>query len=164
VDDVSEAAFREHYGRIYQYVRRRTDTHEQAEDLAQSVFVTAAEHLSRAQLDEAPTLAWLYTVAERRLIDEARRRERRGRELPLAERATPARADDYGRRVAVAITGALRRLPDSQREVVVLRLLEGRPFAGIAAQLGTSEAACKMRFARALGTVRDELRKAGIEP
>lgn len=164
MDDVSEAAFREHYGRIYRYVRRRTDSHEQAEDLAQSVFVAAAEHLSRAQLDEAPTLAWLYTVAERRLIDEARRRERRGSEVPLADAATPPRTDEYGRRVASAIREALRRLPDGQREIVVLRLLEGRPFAGIAAQVGASEAACKMRFARALSTVRELLQKEGIEP
>jgi RNA polymerase sigma-70 factor (ECF subfamily) len=164
VDDVSEAAFREHYGRIYRYVRRRTETHEQAEDLAQSVFVAAAEHLSRAQLDEAPTLSWLFTVAERRLIDEARRRERRGPDVPLAEAATPAHADGYGGRVASALREALRRLPDGQREVVVMRLLEGRPFAGIAAQVGTSEAACKMRFARALSTVRDQLKQEGIEP
>jgi len=161
---VSEAAFREHYGRIYRYVRRRTDTHEQAEDLAQSVFAKAAEHLSRAELAGAPTLAWLYTVAERRLIDEARRRERRGVEVTLVDEATSARANEYGREVSSALRGALRSLPQAQREVVVLRLLEGRPFAEIAVHLGASEAACKMRFARALGTIRHRLQGEGIEP
>ena len=161
---MSEAAFREHYGRIYRYVRRRTETHEQAEDLAQSVFATAAEHLSRAQLEDAPTLAWLYTVAERRLIDEARRRARRSPEVSLVGEATPARASEYGREVAAALRSALRSLPQAQREVVALRLLEGRPFAEIAARLGASEAACKMRFARALGTIRGQLQREGIEP
>lgn len=161
---MSETAFREHYGRIYRYVRRRTDTHEQAEDLAQSVFAAAAEHLSRARLDDASTLAWLYTVAERRLIDAARRRERRAPQIAYTDAAIPARTTEYGRGVAAALRAALRSLPDGQRDVVVLRLLEGRPFAEIAAQVGASEAACKMRFARALRTVRDQLQEEGIEP
>lgn len=163
MSDVSEAAFREHYGRIYRYIRRRTATHEQAEDLAQSVFAAAAEHLSRARLDETPTLAWLYTVAERRLIDEARRRVRHGTAVPLDDSATRARAE-YGRELSSALGRALRGLPEAQREVVVLRLLEGRPFAEIAARVGASEPACKMRFARALRTVRDTLQEEGIEP
>jgi RNA polymerase sigma-70 factor (ECF subfamily) len=161
VGDVSEAAFRDHYRRIYRFARRRTETHEQAEDVAQSVFAAAAEHLGRVQPGAPPTLAWLYTVAEHRLIDEARRRQRRGATIPLVEAEAPTA---FGRDVATALGSALRLLPASQREVVVLRLLEGRPFAEVAARLGTSEAACKMRFARALDSVREALRNEGIEP
>jgi RNA polymerase sigma-70 factor (ECF subfamily) len=161
VSDVSEAAFRDHYRRIYRFARRRSETHEQAEDVAQSVFAAAAEHLGRVRPEAPPTLAWLYTVAERRLIDEARRRERRGSALPLTEAAA---STEFGRDVSAALRSALGALPASQREVVVLRLLEGRSFAEVAARVGTSEAAAKMRFARALDSVREALRREGIEP
>jgi DNA-directed RNA polymerase specialized sigma24 family protein len=55
-------------------------------------------------------------------------------------------------------------LPDSQRRVVVAKLWEGRSLAEIAQRLGTSEAACKMRFARGLARLRDRLKEEGIEP
>jgi RNA polymerase sigma factor (sigma-70 family) len=161
VNDVSEAAFRDHYRRIYRFARRRTESHEQAEDVTQSVFTTAAEQLAASRLDAPPTLAWLYTVAERRLIDEARRRDRRGTPLPLAETAAPV---EYGRDVAAGLRAALGALPQSQRDVVLLRLVGGRTFAEIGAELGVSEAGAKMRFARALATVRELLREEGLEP
>jgi DNA-directed RNA polymerase specialized sigma24 family protein len=70
----------------------------------------------------------------------------------------------YGGQVAVALRAALTALPATQREVVVLRLVEGRSFAEIAERLGATEAACKMRFLRGLASVRDVFEKEGIEP
>ena len=52
----------------------------------------------------------------------------------------------------------------SQREVVVLKLLRGASFTEIAAAVGTSEEAARMRFSRALRSVRAELEKEGFEP
>jgi DNA-directed RNA polymerase specialized sigma24 family protein len=69
---------------------------------------------------------------------------------------------EYGASVASAIRAALDRLPDPQRRVVVMKLLQGASFAEIASSVGTTEAACKMRFARGLESVRDELRQAGL--
>jgi DNA-directed RNA polymerase specialized sigma24 family protein len=45
-----------------------------------------------------------------------------------------------------------------------MKLLEGRTFAEIAALVGASEPACKMRFARGLEAVRAQLREQGFEP
>jgi DNA-directed RNA polymerase specialized sigma24 family protein len=55
-------------------------------------------------------------------------------------------------------------LPESQRQVVVAKLWEGRSLAEIAGRLGTSEAACKMRLARGLAQLRDRLKEEGVEP
>ena len=55
-------------------------------------------------------------------------------------------------------------MPDDQRRVVVWRLLEGRPFAEIAARLGTSEEACRMRFVRGLRALREEFEREGATP
>ena len=66
------AAFRRHYGEIYRFLRRRTESDEAAEDLAQAVFADAAARLRQLEQDDPPVLAWLYTVARRRLVDRAR--------------------------------------------------------------------------------------------
>ena len=166
VDDLSEQAFRRHYARIYRYLRRRTPTDEEADELAQSVFVQAAARLDGAKPGATPVLAWLYTVAQRRLVDRARQARRRFETIAGldAARLEPVEERRYGPEVAQALAAALAALPEKQRQVAVLKLLEGRSFAEIAGRVGATEAACKMRFARALEALREELEKSGIVP
>ena len=71
---------------------------------------------------------------------------------------------EYGPSVAASLRAAVDRLPDAQRRVVVLKLLRGASFAEVAVALGTSEEAARMRFSRALRSVRADLEKEGIEP
>jgi DNA-directed RNA polymerase specialized sigma24 family protein len=61
---------------VYVFVLRRVRTHHDAEDLAQEVFVDAVE--AELESENPPLLAWLYTVARRRLIDDLRRQARSG--------------------------------------------------------------------------------------
>lgn len=46
----------------------------------------------------------------------------------------------------------------------MLKLLRGASFAEIASTLGTTEEAARMRFSRALRSVRADLEKEGVEP
>jgi RNA polymerase sigma factor (sigma-70 family) len=166
VEDPAASAFRRHYAQVLAYLRRRTATPEQAEDLAQAVFADAAERLQEAGPSSPPVLAWLYTVARRRLADAARRAGSTPRTIASVEalRAQPASETTYGPALAHALRESIERLPEGQRRVVVLKLLEGRSFAEIAHDVGASEAACKMRFARGLEALRDDLARMGIEP
>jgi len=47
---------------------------------------------------------------------------------------------------------------------VVLKQLRGLSFADIAARVGATEEACKMRFARGLEALRRDLEREGLEP
>ncbi len=66
--------------------------------------------------------------------------------------------------VREALGRALRRLPSEQRDVVASRLLEERAFAEVAQRLGIEEAAARMRFSRAIATVRTALEEEGVGP
>jgi RNA polymerase sigma-70 factor (ECF subfamily) len=162
--DLAEATLDERYGELFRFVRRRTASDAEAEEITQSVFAQAAARLDAVEQGLPPPLAWLYTVAQRRLIDEARRRATRGTALPLAGRMSEAREASYGPEVAAALKAALAALPRTQREVVVLRLVEGRSFAEIAERIGSTEGACKMRFRRGLASVRATFEQEGIGP
>lgn len=156
-----EHVFREHRGQIYRFLRRRTGSHEEAEDLTQRVFADAAAALSSANPPES-LLAWLYAVAHRRFVDELRRRQR---QPPAAGLVEAVHVDPfYGSGVAQALIRTVGGLPADQRRVVVMKVFEERSFAEIAAELGTTEAACKMRFSRAIRRLRHELREEGLEP
>ncbi len=163
MDHLAEASLHEPYRQVFHFVRRRTASDAEAEEITQSVFAQAAAQLDAVKQGLPPPLAWLYTVAQRRLIDEARRRTIRSAALPLAVRAPEAEAS-YGGDVAGALKAALAALPHAQREVVVLRLVEGRSFAEIASRMGSTEGACKMRFRRGLASVRSTFEREGIQP
>jgi len=155
VNDVAERAFRRHYDQVYRYLRWRTLDHHRAEELTQQVFAEAAGSLRETG---DPPLAWLYTVAKRRFADEARKRGAQVSPVPAPE------TREYGVDVAAALRAALQRLPDGQRQVVVLKLLRGARFAEIGETLGLTEAAAKMRFVRALEALRTELEGEGVTP
>src|ERR1700751_4614167 len=109
--DPAAEAFERHYGSVYRYVRRRATGRDDAEDLTQEVFAAAVAALGEARVESPPPLSWLYTVAQRRLIDAARREQRT--DVPAEEQAT----DDpvYGSQVAESLTRAVAELPESQR-------------------------------------------------
>lgn len=157
-------AVQSQYQDVLLFVRARLGSADDAEDVAQEVFADAVEMLAASARAAPPTLGWLYTVARRRLIDESRRRVRRRTVSLELVGGLESRQDPYGGLVAQAFDVALGGLTEPQRQVVVLRLLEGRSFAEIADSLRTTEVACRMRFMRALQHLRTEFQKEGLTP
>lgn len=158
MEELAAQAFRRHYRQVYGFVRRRSPSDAHAEDITAEVFADAAAALDRFRPGATPVLAWLYTVARRRLADEARRRSRVVDLAPVEPQA------EYGPEVAAVLRRAIAALPDAQRPVVVLKLIEGRSFREIAARLGISEAACKMRCSRGIERLREQLENEGVHP
>jgi RNA polymerase sigma-70 factor (ECF subfamily) len=140
---------------VYRFLLRRTRNHCDAEELTQQVFADATAALSRSEPPQSMR-GWLYAVAERRLIDELRRRKRAA---TFADAAT-ADLGDTGGDTMQALEDAVDRLPDLQRRVVVMRIVEERTYEEIAQALDCNEAACKMRFSRAMRRLRNELEVA----
>jgi RNA polymerase sigma-70 factor, ECF subfamily len=152
----------DHYREVFRYVRRRVRSVEEAEDVTQDAFASAAAALTSSAADAPPPLAWLYTVAQRRIIDEARRNGHR-RALPL-ELVEPESPPDYGNSTRDVLAAGLAAMPDGQRRVVVGRLLRGQSFAELARDVGASEEACRMRFMRGLQQLREMFEKEGLKP
>jgi RNA polymerase sigma-70 factor (ECF subfamily) len=164
LEGVAEDAFRQHRTEIYRYLRRRTTSIDQAEELTQQVFADAALTLSRMTARPGSVLALLYTIARRRVADEARRYNQHGQHVPLDELDDEPAAPDPANDVAHALHDAIALLPSEQPRVVCLKLIEGCSFAEIASLIGISEAAAKMRFQRGLAALRQELERQGIHP
>ncbi|MCC6349561.1 MAG: sigma-70 family RNA polymerase sigma factor [Candidatus Eisenbacteria bacterium] len=137
------------------------DPHE-AEDLAQDVMATLLRTLPRFRGD-ASLSTWTYTVARRAC---GRRRQRLARERPLAEvsQALEAAPPEAGplrslerRQLGEALERAIAALPAAQRDVVVLRDVEGLTAAEVGRILGIGERAVKSRLHRARLALRERL-------
>jgi RNA polymerase sigma-70 factor (ECF subfamily) len=140
------------------------------DDVLQETLLQAHQSLPGFE-DQGPGSfqRWLFSVAENRLKDlhkyHAAQKRHPSREaapgppvLPPARGPSPssgARRNETVARVAAHVA----RLPDPEREVLVMRALEERTFAEIAQALGKPQATVQGLFARALRMLKDEFRR-----
>jgi RNA polymerase sigma factor (sigma-70 family) len=156
------AVYDHHRLQVYRHLLRRTGSAQDAEELTQVVFTEAVAAVA-AGTRPSRMLAWLFAVAERRFVDEVRRRSRTaafGRKS-----FAPASQEVEDRPpLAQVVRDGMELLPEDQREVVIMRIFEGRPYTEISTRVGVSEAACKMRFSRGVSLLRRFLQAEGVAP
>ena len=122
-----------------------------ADDLAQATVERALR--SREQWEPGSRLdSWLYRIMRNLWIDTVRSRARReDREAPEEEARSvgldPRRGLDASLEVQRAMA-AMERLPDEQREVVALILVEGFGYREVAEMLGLPVGTVASRLAR----------------
>jgi RNA polymerase sigma factor (sigma-70 family) len=137
--------------RLFQHIRRRLESVEDAEDVLQEVLLAFWRHLDLfGPVDDAA--AWLYRTASNKIADWHRKRYRSRPgagpvqsaadadarwlwELADADVGTPQ--DEAARQeLREAILRAIEGLPPEQREVFVLHEMEGLSFDAISARTG----------------------------
>jgi RNA polymerase sigma-70 factor (ECF subfamily) len=139
---------------VFTYVYYRVDEQALAEDLTAEVFVrmVAKIHTYHAT---SPLLAWLYTIARNLIADHYRDASRM---VPFHERTAMSPTDpseEAHKRIREAeLRTALQRLPEEQRQVVILKFIERRSNLQIAAFLNKTEGAVKSIQHRALTALR----------
>jgi RNA polymerase sigma-70 factor (ECF subfamily) len=153
------AVFYDRHARtVLGYFARRTRDPQVAADLTAETFASAIAGQHRYRPTSAPALAWLFTIAARRLADYERRGavERRMRNR-LALR-TPRLAPEDAAMIALladdAASTLLAELPADQRDAVAARVIEERGYPELASSLRISEAAVRQRVARGLSALR----------
>nr|HID14242.1 sigma-70 family RNA polymerase sigma factor [Anaerolineae bacterium] len=160
------AAFTEIYDRhqpaIYRYIYYRVGDVATAEDLTSEVFVRLVEGIDRFVYRGRPLLAWLYTIA-RNLVTDHWRRTGQATMLPLDEQLVAEAGDlEQAAERGLAqrrLAAALVHLTEDQRQVIVLKFIEGLDNEETARILGKSVGAVKSLQHRALAALRRILEK-----
>ena len=131
-----------------------------AEDLLQECWlrIHRSRHTYRAS---DPLLRWVHASARHTRLDGLRRQLRRGRrevlvpEVPESVDRSEA-ADRFS-----GVFGLLDRLPESQREVIMLLKVSGMTLEEAARTTASSVGAIKQKAYRAYATLRELLQKGG---
>lgn len=123
---------------------------DEVEDIAQNVFLAAYKNLHTLR-DYSAVGPWLAMIA-RNYAMEFYRREKPTEELP--EDLTH---HDDARTEAREILAAIQTLPDTYRETLVLRLVEGMTGAEIAEQIGLTPESVRVNLHRGMKLLRQKL-------
>ncbi|WP_371660466.1 RNA polymerase sigma factor [Streptomyces sp. NBC_00280] len=167
--ELFEAFYRRHVDAVMRFVARRVDDPHTAADLTAEIFLAVLDsaHTYRPRLGSET--AWLYGIArnvvssERRRVAREAERDRRFSGRRLLEADDIVRIEDRldaespGRRALAA----LERLPEGERAVLELIVVDQLTIPEAAAALGIRQVTARVRLHRARKALRGE---ANSEP
>ena len=141
-----------YFPKMYRYLYVRIGDRDVAEELAAEVFEQACRGVHRFRYRGVPFASWLYRVAHNVMVDW-QRRQKRNPEVPvLGDFAGPNHIDRIDARDE--LTRALSTLTREQRQVLLLRHIEGHSAASAGAIMGKKENAIRAQEIRALASLR----------
>jgi len=159
-----ELLVRQYQERVFATAYRLMGNRQDAEDMAQEVFLKVYRGISDLE-DPATLTSWIYRITTNTCLDALIRQQRRPRtvsltppereggeaeEPPYADLQTPTPEEAALRReLQRCLETALVQLDATTRAILVLRDVEGRAYQEIAESLALGLSAVKMRIHRA---------------
>lgn len=142
-------------------VRSIVRDHHEAEDITHNVFAKLARALANYEPREVPFAAWILRVSRNAALDHLRTR----RAIPSED----VGAIDEGYQQpdsdrSQSLREAFARLPDEQRDVLILRHVAGLSPGEIATALDKSESSVHGLHHRGRGRLQTALRELGAAP
>lgn len=158
------------FDQLLAWFRARTACGEVAADLCSETFAKSLALLHRYDPELGSEGAWLFGIAK----NELRHWHRHRRVAATARRrlgviSPSVDADDLDladlradlEQTLGPLENALGRLTPATRHVLIMRVVEGRSYSEITAEVGGSEGAARVRVSRALSTLLDDLEGGG---
>jgi len=146
----------------------------EAEDVVQEAFMRLHRYVAAGQQPEIQNLtSWLFRVAHNLTMDARRRRQRQQKvrnqavQQALAQPDGPTQADtsldDLELKEACTRAMAeLHRLPDDQRQVLLLKVIQGLTLREVAEITGLSISNVAYRMTQGLRELSRRLKEAGV--
>jgi RNA polymerase sigma-70 factor (ECF subfamily) len=146
--------FDEHHAALFRFAWRLTGSVADAEDIVQECFLELLRPSCRFDAERTPARTYLFGVVRNQVLKRLRQRD--VSPLPMAEKRT-AEGEVLLSELGDAIAAAVRQLPETQREVLILAHYEQMPLAEVAAVLSLEVTAVKSRLQRARASLKEML-------
>jgi len=124
--------------------------HDEVQDIVQDVFIAAYNNL-HALRDKNAVGAWLVTIARNRAAEFYRHAK------PTEELSDELTSKQNPEGEAKEILAAIRSLPETYRETLVLRLVEGMSGSEIAERTGLKPESVRVNLHRGMELLRQKL-------
>ena len=146
---------------LRRYARALLGDRSQADDLVQECLARAYGrfHLWRRGSN---LRTWLFTIMHNLHANAVRAAARRPKSVPIDDVQPPQRATQHDALELAAIETALRRLPEEQRQVVLLVGLEDMSYQDAARIIGVPVGTVMSRLHRGRERLRESLGPTGL--
>lgn len=161
-----EKLYKMYYVPIFRYTYLRIQDKQEAEDIVQEVFMKVYKSIENYSDQGKDPLAYFFTIARNKVIDFYRKKK----DISLDENFTAAERLESPKDApeelleqnenAKIVNLAIQSLNDTQREVVILKFINGFDNDQIAKMLGKREDAIRQIQHRALKALKQKL--AGV--
>jgi RNA polymerase sigma factor (sigma-70 family) len=143
-----------YFDRIYRFFYYRVDDEEMAGDLTSQVFIKAWENLDHYQPRGHPFGAWLFQIARNLAIDHYRTSLEMvsldGDQIDIEDPAIDVAKQEEDQSRAEWVRAALRQITPEQRQVLVMKFIEGMSTDEIAIMMGKRTGAIRALELRGL--------------
>jgi len=157
-------------GPVFSYIWRQIGNMNEAEDIAQNVFVQVYKSASRYE-PKAKFTTWLFTIARNLCLNEFRRRQRHplqsleenrsedsSEEMQFEDHTVRSPSSEMvDKELQEKILAVIQTLPENQKTALLLCRYEGLSYLEIAKVLKTTESATKSLIHRARETMKVKL-------
>lgn len=157
-------AFGELYGtylnRIYRYVLCQVRDKMIAEDISEDVFVKAWKAIGSYRGNGQAFSSWLYRIAHNHMVDNLRSSRRfLSTEIETSAEVGDPGLEAEGRLEREALLEEISCLPQNQKQVIMLKFIEGLDNSEIGKVIGKSQGAIRVLQMRAFVTLRERLKR-----
>jgi RNA polymerase sigma factor (sigma-70 family) len=159
-DKVFAELVKRHRERVYWTCRKMLKSHDDADDVAQNVFIKAHRALLNFN-EEAQFSTWVYKIATNESINFIRAQKTRDASSiddmisdPMDDTDRPDESLQR-REQRDLIESAIQSLPEKQRAVFVMRYYDELPYEEIADTLGTSVGGLKANYFHAFKKIEE---------
>lgn len=153
----AERVYREYYSRILGYVRSKLSSPQEAEDVCSSAMLKIVRGLPTFDPEKSSLSTWIYTIVRNTLTDHYRSRrshEELGEDIPYE-------GDDFEEILQEErleeLAAALEKLPQRERDVIILHYYSGISLREISEAIGMSYSNMKIIHRKALAGLKKHL-------
>ena len=154
--DVRQLAqlFDRHHGSLFRYSMRMTGNREWSEDLVQEIFCRILRYRDTFR-DGHLFTTWMFRIARNTFIDHTRKRRWEVQKDDTMDSPVMPENGLEQEQDLQLLRQALLRLPETQRELLVLARFQQLPYTEIATLLDIEVGTVKTRVHRAVKLLRD---------
>lgn len=146
--------FDRHHASLFRYAMKMTGNRTWSEDLVQEIFVRLLKYRETFR-DGHPFPTWMFRIARNTYIDQTRKKKWEVHfEDPIEASVFPT--DDLEQEQdLMLLRRALQKLPEQQREILILARFQQLSYEEISGLLGIGVGTVKTRIHRATKQLRD---------
>lgn len=152
-----ETVYKEYHEKVMCYIRGKVYNRQDAEDLANDVFVKVFEKLDSYDSKKASISTWIYTITKNTVIDYYRKRKEFCELDESFAAAGEIEADQLNEEMLATLADALGSLDERLRTIIILHYFSGLTLKAIAEKMELSYSYIKLLHNSGLTELRSRL-------